>query len=90
MHRYRAAELADDLGISERDVVDVAHDAGVEEFEIDGLEIEYADFDRPTPMFGQRGYSDRHGCQIDVADVELVIDGPAADRFVYLTGADLW
>lgn len=89
MARHRITELADEIGISERDVIDVAHDAGIEQFSVDGYDVDYADFDQPTPMITQRGYSARHGIVIDLEDVEVDIDDLHVDRFNYLTGAEL-
>ena len=88
MNRFRAAELADELDISERDVIDVAHDAGCTEFFFEGHELEYDDFDRVDPISFLRGVCRSADAVIDLADVELIIDGPVADQFSYLTGWD--
>jgi hypothetical protein len=90
MSRFTTTELAEEIGISERDVIDVAHDAGCEEFYVDGLEVEYDDFDRISPMFSARGYCPRWNCLISADEAELVLDGPVAEKFSYLTGMAIY
>jgi hypothetical protein len=80
--RFSAAELAEDLGCSPRDVIDMAHDSGCIEFEIDGESIDYADFDRLDDVNFNRGPA-------SLDDVEIVIDDPAAVRFAYVAGVEL-
>ena len=82
--RLRASDIADDLGCCVRDVIDIAHESGVVDFENDGAEIEYADLDR----FDERNFN--RGLD-SLNDVEFLVDADSAvaERLSYLLGVEL-
>lgn len=79
------AELSEELDIPERDVIDLANQAGCDEFRLDNETLDYIDIDKYH-------WCDHNGWSRvpDYGEIEIVMNEGMLDRFEWLTGESVW
>lgn len=84
MRRFLVRELAEEIDVNPRDVIELAHDCGCCDFSTEGIEVDYCyleSYDRMTdPRIGRID---------DLGEVELELSPEAVERLAYLAGVDL-